>query len=146
MNIWQYSKALSNRLTQWNIINILAGLLLWPGGAFWRGFGSQNIGWGIINLGIAFFGSYFTQQRFDALENPLDAEIQIKEARSLRRLLWINAGLDVLYMLGGQWLAQTRGSTRPYWRGLGWGIVLQGALLFVFDVIHALAVPRKPRS
>jgi hypothetical protein len=43
----------------------------------------------------------------------------------------------VLYVLGGLWLARTKGEDDEFWRGSGWGIVVQGAFLFVFDLIHA---------
>ncbi|MBA3868446.1 MAG: hypothetical protein H0X30_04780 [Anaerolineae bacterium] len=72
--------------------------------------------------------------------DALQAETLAKESRNLRRLLWINAGLDVGYILGG-WCYSNREVARPFRRGLGLGIILQGALLLVFDVIHALQVP-----
>ncbi len=142
MSIWQFNSLLSNRLRNWNLLNMLVGGALLLAKPFWRGFGSQNIGWGVINLAIAFFGNYFTQQRYEKLDDPLQSAIQAKEARNLRRILWINTGLDVLYMLGGYRLVQTRGAQDERWRGMGWGIILQGVLLFVFDLIHARAVPQ----
>ena len=63
-------------------------------------------------------------------------------ARNLRRLLWFNAALDVGYMAGGVWLARSKGRDDANWRGQGWGIVVQGAFLFVFDLVHARRTPR----
>ena len=65
----------------------------------------------------------------------------MREAGGLRRLLWINAGLDVLYVAGGLLLAFTLGRRSPFAAGSGWGIVLQGAFLFGFDLLHARGVP-----
>jgi carboxylesterase len=55
--------------------------------------------------------------------------------------LWINTGLDVLYIAGGITLASILGPGNPGWLGHGWGIMVQGAFLFFFDLIHAQAVP-----
>lgn len=139
--IWDFNRVVSGRLAAWNVINIVVGLvLIWRGG-FWRGFGSQHIGWGVINLAIAFFGGRATEARWRSLPDVHAPEVLRRESRNLRRLLWINAGLDVLYMLGGWWTARTRTDVR--WRGIGWGIVLQGGLLWLFDVIHALLAPKE---
>ena len=142
MTIWQFNTLLANRLRNWNVLNVLVGVLLLLRKPFWRGFGGQNIGWGMINLAIADFGSYFTHMRYEKLVDPLQPAVQAKEAQNLRRILWVNTFLDVFYMLGGYRLAQTRGAQDEYWRGAGWGIVLQAALLFIFDLIHALRVPQ----
>ena len=45
-------------------------------------------------------------------------------------------------MAGGVWLARTKGREDAGWRGQGWGIVVQGAFLFLFDLYHAMRVPR----
>ncbi len=145
MSIWEFNDVLAKRLRGWNIVNIIVGLLLLPRSAFWRGFGSQNIGWGIVNMTIAVGGTRLTQRRFAVLADPYQHQIQIKEARNLSRLLWINTFLDIFYMAGGGWLAVTRGKTSPRWRGTGYGIMLQGMLLFLFDLFHALAVPPQTR-
>ncbi|MBE0669515.1 MAG: hypothetical protein IH588_02905 [Anaerolineales bacterium] len=63
----------------------------------------------------------------------------MKEALFIRKVLWVNFGLDVLYILGGFWVIQSY--TELFWQGTGWGIVLQGTFLFFFDLIHALRVP-----
>ena len=69
-------------------------------------------------------------------------EVLAREARNLRRILLINTGLDVLYVTSGVALALTLGVDNPFWRGNGWGIVVQGGFLFCFDLLHALGVPR----
>jgi hypothetical protein len=143
MSIWQFYNVLSQRLLTWNVANIAFGLLLLPLRPFWRGFGSQNIGWGLINIGIAVFGGLMTERRFAGLPDPHQPDVVVKESANLRRILWINTALDVLYMLGGLRWAQTR--KNRFARGAGWGIVLQGTLLFVFDLVHALAVPDSNR-
>jgi hypothetical protein len=140
MNIWAFNALLTRRLFGWNVINMAMGFVLGRNpDALWRGIGSQAVGWAAINFAIALFGGRATQKR-SVKPDALKAETLAKESRNLRRLLWINAGLDVGYMLGGWWFSK-REVVRPFRRGIGLGIIIQGALLLVFDVIHALQVP-----
>ncbi|MCB9114630.1 MAG: hypothetical protein H6639_06730 [Caldilineaceae bacterium] len=65
------------------------------------------------------------------------------DLRNLRRLLWFNAGLDVLYVAGGLALFRRADETQ---RGHGAGIVLQGLFLFKFDAIHAFLAERVQKT
>lgn len=146
MTIWQFNDSLSRRLLTWNLINVAVGVLLGFARPFWRGVGSQSVGWGLINVAIALVGQVVTSRRHARLPDPLAPEVMFREAHNLRRLLWVNTALDVLYMIGGVRLAQTRGRSSSMWKGIGLGIVIQGALLFVFDLIHARIVPEGRQS
>ncbi len=141
MNIWQFNGLVTRRLFAWNVINMAVGVLMGRSSHDERrGMASQAVGWAGVNFAIAFFGGRATRKR-EQQANALEATTLAKEARNLKRLLWLNAGLDVGYMLGGWWYAQ-REAARPFRRGVGRGIIIQGALLLVFDVVHALLVPR----
>lgn len=140
MNIWQFSAQVSARLLRWATASTLVGLALLPARAFWRGVGAQAVGWGVIDAAIALVGGVMGQRSRSRLADPHAPDVLAREARNLRRLLWINAGLDVLYMLGG-WLWARR-KRDAFGKGTGWGIVVQGAFLFGFDLYHALRVPR----
>ena len=135
MNVWDYQRILTRRLIQWALISLGIGGLLVSGRRFWRGVGGQFIGWALVNLGIAWFGIRTSEDRRSALPDPFAPEVLEREAHNLRRLLWINTVLDLLYIAGGRWLIR-RGK-----RGTGWGIVIQGAFLFLFDLLHAGGVP-----
>lgn len=135
MNIWGYQQILTRRLIQWALLSLGIGGLLVGGSRFWRGVGGQFIGWALVNLGIAYFGVTTSENRRVALPDQLAPEVLEREAHDLRRLLWINTALDLLYVAGGRWLIR-RG--KP---GTGWGIVVQGAFLFLFDLLHADGVP-----
>jgi esterase/lipase len=141
--IWDLQAALTRRLLRWSAASIVAGavLLLLPGNPFWRGFGIQALAWGAIDAAIALFGWRAARRRRSAQPDPLAPDIVDREANKLRRLLWINTGLDVLYVAGGLALVLTLGATNAYWRGHGWGIVVQGAFLFAFDLLHATSIP-----
>jgi hypothetical protein len=145
VNIWQFYQSLSRRLFAINVINIVIGVVLRRRGPdFWRGVGTQAVGWGFINILIAIFGQIGTNRRQNKLENPDDPAIRRKEAKNIRRVLLINAGLDILYMLAGYRTAQSdRGQRDSSMRGMGWGIVFQGLLLFVFDLVQAAQVPKQ---
>lgn len=75
--------------------------------------------WALVNAAIA-YGSW------------LGAE---PDPAHLRQLLWINAGLDIVYIaIGlGLWMRP-----KPVLKGFGIAIVVQGLYLFFFDLFHAL--------
>lgn len=77
--------------------------------------------WALVNAAIAYGGW-------------LGAE---PDPASLRRLLWINAGLDTLYMGVGLGLSRRPG---PMFKGFGLAIVVQGLFLLGFDLAHALGI------
>jgi len=139
VDIWEFQDTLTRRLSWWSIGSLLAGAgMLFPGDAFWRGLGVQFLAWGAIDLAIAVFGSLGTRRRQAKLTPAELLSTQSKERASLAKILWINTGLDVLYVAGGLALALTLGAGDPFWRGGGWGIVIQGGFLFFFDLFHAL--------
>ena len=142
MNIWQFQHKLSKRLLWWSGGSVVTGLFLLRGGKFWRGVGWQFIGWGAIDAGIALFGRVSMNERLNAMDNPGLIEVQKKETSNLIRLLWVNAALDVFYVIGGKrWADGDDGSGNRAGHGLG--IVLQGAFLLFFDVYHALTAPKE---
>jgi hypothetical protein len=73
-----------------------------------------------------------------------DPEATAAEARRLRRLLWINAGLDVLYVVVGAGLVVF--GSGPVVDGHGVGVMVQGAFLLVFDAAHAATLPGSDAS
>lgn len=112
-------------------IGLLLWALPWMGAAmvglwrakseFWRAFWLMSGVWAFIDAGIALFGLLGGEPTADGL----------------RRVLWINAGLDVAYVLVGLFLLARKGALN---KGLGWAIVVQGVFLLGFDVLHALRV------
>jgi hypothetical protein len=142
-NIWDFQRTLSQRLLVWSGISTVIGTVMAFKRGFWRGVGSQFVGWAVVNAAIALGGQYVTQRRRAQLDNPELAKHHIREATNLKRLLWINAGLDVFYMLGGAFMMGRRQSDAQA-RGTGLGIILQGLFLFIFDIFHALRTPTWP--
>jgi hypothetical protein len=129
----KFQRTVSNRLLAWSILSMVGGALLQLARApFWRAFGQQAIGWGAIDAALAIFGRRGLEQKVQRGYLPAEAA---NDLHNLRRLLWFNAGLDVLYMLGGLALLRREDETP---RGHGAGILVQGIFLFKFDLIHAL--------
>lgn len=141
-NIWDLQALLSRRLLFWSGLSMLVGVaLLLLGAPFWVGLGVQAIAWGAVDGLIALLGRAAARRRRSALPDPTAPAVLDREARKLRHLLWINVLLDLLYVAGGLILTFTLGSAGPGWRGHGWGVTIQGAFLWFFDLVHAQQVP-----
>jgi hypothetical protein len=117
-------EALSLRLLAWSLPWMGAGVIgLWAGSDDRsRGFWGMSGAWALVNAGIAYAG----------LLGPEP------DGGSLRNTLLINAGLDVVYVLGGAYMLSRPEET---WRGGGLAIIIQGAFLLAFDLLHAYLVP-----
>lgn len=138
-SVWQFQQALTRRLGWGAAVSILLGLaMLLFRTSFWNAAAIQFIAWAMIDLLIALGGDASTRRRKARLNPEQVLSTQPREARSLRRILWINTGLDVFYMLGGTLIAVFPGDADAFWLGTGVGILLQGAFLFFFDWYHAV--------
>ena len=142
MNIFQFQDKVSKRLMRWSIGNIIVGFLFRFGGKFGKNLGNQFITWGIIDAGIAIAGQIAKRNRIDNMENPGLPEIKAKESANLTKILWLNAGLDIFYIIGGYLLAK-RDKGDGVAKGNGLGIIIQGAFLLFFDAFHATNAPDK---
>jgi hypothetical protein len=97
------------------------------------GFARQNVAWGAIDLAIAGAG---LQSERQPVPDPADA------ARSLRRLLLVNAALDVGYVAAGVALVRAGRVRGRDSVGDGLAVVLQGGFLLVLDLVHAVRIQR----
>jgi hypothetical protein len=133
----------------WATANIFAGA---AGASFSEdaaayGFWQMNALWNSVNLALA-GGTLLTRGPQPAEHGSAAFSLPAYRAESHRfeKILLFNAGVDVGYMIAGAWMWE-RGSRG---RGLnaggvsadrltGWGqaLVLQGAFLFVFDLVLA---------
>lgn len=137
--IWEFESKLIRRLMLWAGLSVLVGLgMLLFGDAFWRGFGIQAAAWGAVDGLIAWFGQRRIKKH---LSDGQEGQAGVDEARRIRKILWINTALDLLYIAGGLAIAFTLGGDSAFWRGTGWGIIVQAAFLFIFDLWHAGHVP-----
>ena len=139
--IWDFQRILSIRLMVWAAASLLAsGLSILAGGLFWQGFGLQMFVWGLLAALIAGLGRRGLAKK---LTSSIDLAEMANRARFLRRVLTINAGLDMLYLAGGAALVLFSGPAAPYNLGMGWGILVQALFLELFDSLHAWRVPQE---
>lgn len=138
-DIWSFQLNLIRRLAIWALLSILLGLaMLIPQSLFWLGIGIQFIAWGVVDGAVAWIGYRSARKRqTNITADQKQQSMQISEKRRLGRILWINTAVDVLYVLGGGYLARIFGATNPFWYGTGIGVIIQGGFLFFFDWLHA---------
>ena len=139
MTIWTLQARISRHLILWSTLSIVGGAALFFAVPFWRGVGVQGLVWGVIDAAIAGFG-LASLRRKRAQPDTNTPETHAREARNLRRTLLINAGLDVLYVVGGVIVLMTLAT--EFARGNGVGIIVQGGFLLLFDTFYAFQVRR----
>lgn len=124
-------------LLGWGLISAIVGALLSliPLKSV-RHFGLQALSWGLIDALIAWFGRRSAMRKLAQPQGTVDV---VGEARRFRLILLINALLDIGYILGG-WLVKRSAQGRGQRAGMGWGIIVQGTFLLIFDSVLALIV------
>jgi hypothetical protein len=146
-SVYRYQQNAMPVLLGWAVGSIFAGLLWMRSRSEWlRGFGSQFLGWGAIDGVIAaagMSGAAKNEQRLNAGEITPDEHT--RQAANFERFVWLNALLDVGYMLGG-WVLARRSPNDRRRQGMGWGILAQGAFLFIWDILLASGAQRRRRA
>jgi hypothetical protein len=113
------------RLTVWSVLCVaVGGVLLFVTAPNLRSFAWMTLGWAAVNLAIAFASR--------ASRKPQDL-------RKLREFLMLNLGLNVGYVGVGATLALAAGD--PAAKGSGWAVIVQGAGLFVLDLLLHRRLP-----
>ena len=142
-NFYRYQQRRLSILLGWGVGSVVVGssmqLITQD---FWKQFGLQALAWGAIDAALALVGirsARSKERRYEQKE--LDDADEKKEARTIRRILLINAGLDGLYILSGSWVIW-RFQARSDRRGMGVGILLQGVWLLLFDALLARDVKK----
>ena len=133
-NFYGYQQQRFLLLLSWGLLSVIAGSALqFNSQPFWKQFGIQSLLWGAIDAALALFGHNGANKKEErlALGQLNETETQ-KDTRTFYRILLINAGLDIGYIALGAWLMQ-HFNTRPDRRGMGFGILIQGIWLFLFD-------------
>jgi len=95
----------------------------------------MNLFWNTVNLGIAgvaLVSGYLSDPTSLSPQQMIDKHLLTE------KVLFVNAGLDVLYMAGGAFmLSKSKSSVkRPeLLKGYGQSLLLQGGFLLVFDLV-----------
>jgi hypothetical protein len=120
----------------WALANMATGTYGWLRyDAEKKYFHQMNAAWNVVNAGIAIY-ALFDMAGTDISALSTD-EMMRKHIRS-ENLFLINAGLDILYMAGGAWMIHAAGRNEKrhdILKGYGQSVVLQGAFLFLFDLV-----------
>lgn len=115
-------------LTGWSLISMGAGTAqLFSRNPYIRAFGMQNLIWGAVDGGIAWYGHH----RLNRLQ-PSAVNLQL-ERTQFRKILLVNTLLDFGYLAAGYALSR---SANRRWHGHGAGIMLQGGFLLLFDGVN----------
>lgn len=146
-NLYTYQAKAMPILLGWSAGSVVAGAVwLRSAGKFWRGLGSQFLGWGAIDGLIAGFALRGAAKSAARLESGAisPAEHQ-RQWLQFERFVWLNVLLDIGYVLGGVWLKRSN-SHDPQRRGMGWGIAIQGGFLLIWDILLASISRSKRRG
>jgi len=122
----------------WSVANIASGFIVagqTTGEAkyIWK----MNAYWNFINLGLAGL-AYFNTVR--SMNKHYSFSENNKAQRGMEKLYVFNAGLDLVYIVGGFYLRErglkeTDQKKMDQFRGYGSSIILQGGFLLVMDCV-----------
>lgn len=133
-NFFVYQRRALRPLLRWGMGSSVIGaaLTLLPND-YWRQFGTQAVTWGVVDATLAVAGqrAALVKAEHSFAGDLTDSQEHIA-ADQFHRILLINIGLDVVYILVGLFTA-IRYADMPRRRGLGHGIALQGLFLLIFD-------------
>lgn len=128
-DVIQHQRRAMGVLTGWSVLSVGVGAVqLTSSNAYIKGFGVQNLTWGLIDGAIAGFATHDLNRKLASGQLNL-----VEERETFRKILLINTVLDFLYIGTGAAMMKY-GSTK--WRGHGNGILVQGSFLLLFDGIN----------
>ncbi|AEV33839.1 hypothetical protein Oweho_2881 [Owenweeksia hongkongensis DSM 17368] len=108
-----------------------------------QAFHQMNVGWGIINTGLAALSLAGNKNA----KTDLSQVETVKQLEATKRIFLVNAALDVAYMATGTYMIEKSKSVDDIKRsdllsGFGKSFILQGAGLMIFDAIMYAAHTR----
>ncbi|HSF81394.1 MAG TPA: hypothetical protein VLA49_09175 [Anaerolineales bacterium] len=135
-NLYDFQLRAMPVLLAWGTASLFAGLAWLFNPKPWRaGFGLQFAAWGFINSLIALLGQGMARRNKKRLKaGEINQAEHKRQAAQFERLLRLNAVLDICYMLAGGWLI-TRRPQETRRQGMGWGVVVQGGALLIWDLL-----------
>lgn len=136
MTIYKFQSKSMPVLLGWGIASSLVGLVLLPDKRERiKQFGLQFFIWGIVDAIIALLALRSAGRQQQAWEdNQITPQQESRDKARFEQIVAVNALLDLGYIAGG-WRLASGGGEDMRKRGAGEGIILQGAFLFVWDVL-----------
>lgn len=123
-------------LGSWALLNITSGTYGWSKfSGTTRYFHQMNLFWNVVNLSIAGFALY---GNYAADFSSWGPERILEKHLKTQNFFLVNGGLDVVYMGTGLLLRHLSGrypKNAERLKGYGNSVILQGAFLFVFDLV-----------
>ena len=139
--IYQYQVERLPILASWGIANVVASIfLLFQRNPTRRYFGVQMLTWGVIDAIVAIRGQRGARIKS---ETEPSATQQRDDAQKLRRILLINVGLDIAYVISGWVMVRYGRKKNQMLVGTGLGFIPQGLFLLVFDSVLAAEISQK---
>jgi hypothetical protein len=135
-------------LLAWGTLNVAAGSLLslLSRDKYWKHFWLQCVGWGGVDALLAGFSRRSYRRKLARLAGNTSGrtETWLKEAKTIFLVLAVNVCLDLGYMLAGEWFRRKgHASGKPDQAGMGFGFIMQGLFLFLFDAWLSLEIKRR---
>lgn len=142
-SFYEYQQHALQPLKQWGLGSMLVGSLALPvPHPVIRQMGIQCLTWGGIDAGLALLGERQARHKATQLaDGALDEQQVARDIRQLHRILMLNTGLDVVYILAALGLIATS-TDRPQRLGVGIGVLVQGGFLLVYDALFAHDIGR----
>ncbi|MDX1438086.1 MAG: hypothetical protein R3335_14840 [Anaerolineales bacterium] len=135
-DLYRYQLRMLPGLLGWAAGSMAAGLvLLLSNTRFRQGIGLQFLAWGFIDGLIALFGLRGAAANASRFRRGELTEVDLeRQTKTFEEILWVNVFLDVGYVIFGRRMMRLAepGSTRA---GTGLGISVQGAFLFLWDLL-----------
>jgi len=117
-------------LGSWAAFNIIGGGIAYTQTSGVESYFYQmNAGWNLINLAIAM------PNLLKKYKEPESFSKNVDQQHTIEKILLLNIGLDVAYMVGGAYLNQlsVTADQQEMLKGYGNSLILQGGFLFLFD-------------
>lgn len=145
-NLYLYQKRTFPILLGWATGSVVSGLLWWRSASeFYQGLGSQFSLWGLIDGLIAVFGIQSAKRNHARYQSgEIDRNKHDQQAKLFETIVWVNVILDLGYIIAGI-LYKGRHRDNPRRRGVGFGVLLQGSFLLIWDILLA-SFSRKMRT
>ncbi len=121
-------------LASWSVLNIAwSSTQLNNSDPLKQSYHQMNLGWNAVNLVIAGFGIYQAHK----FSGDLTVWQSLEEQASIKRILAVNAALDLAYVASGFYLREYafRADNFARYEGFGRAVIVNGAFLFGFDVL-----------
>lgn len=145
-NVWQFEYFMARRLVWWAAISFSVGVPLIFMEPALKGFGLQGIIWGLIDAGLAVWGSYLTTTRYKSHTSPSAAGVAEIELRKLRKILALGMLIYGAVALAGVIVMALPGRKYAFWLGSGLGLLVQGLGLVGFAAYHVKAMTEVKQS